>query len=52
MDGVNTEVKELQKEVQEIKESVSFMSGKYDDVRMKLMSLNLNLKLPSFRLRG
>ena len=45
-------MKELQREVQEMKESVSFMSGKYDDVKMKFDVTESKIKAAFIQIEG
>ena len=52
MDGVKTEVKELRREVQGMKESVSFMSGKYDDVKTKFDVTESKIKAAFIQIEG
>ena len=52
MDSVKTEVKELLREVQEMKESVSFISGKYDDVKMKFDIIESKIKAAFIQIEG
>ena len=52
MDSVKAEVKELRRVVQETKESFSFISGKYDDVKMKFDVTESKIKAAFIQIEG
>ena len=45
IEDVKSEVKDIRKEIEELKLSVKFMSGKYDDVKEKIVKADNEIKM-------